>query len=156
MEFKTSGSAGFLTNHMARLFAHGLARRIEPLGLAPAQFMILLELWEKDGRTQKELVQLLDVEQATIANTLARMERDGLVKRKPNEADGRSQLIYMTARAKSLKEPAITAAHAQNTLALGELSKDEISQFLDLIRRVIARMKASNEEGAGADREDGT
>lgn len=156
MEFKPSESAGFLANHMARLFAHGLARRIEPLGLAPAQFMILLELWEKDGRTQKELVRLLDVEQATIANTLARMERDGLVKRKPNEADGRSQLIYMTARAKSLREPAITAAHAQNMLALADLNDDEVSRFLDLIRRVIARMKASDTESSDESKENGT
>ncbi len=39
-------SAGFLANHMARLFAVALQRRIKPLGLAPAQFMTLLELWE--------------------------------------------------------------------------------------------------------------
>ncbi|MEO0363426.1 MAG: MarR family transcriptional regulator, partial [Pseudomonadota bacterium] len=39
MTFAKSKSAGYVANHMARLFAIGLQRRIKPLGLAPAQFM---------------------------------------------------------------------------------------------------------------------
>ena len=76
MTFQKERSAGFLANHMARLFANGLQQRIRPLGLAPAQFMTLLALWDEDGLTQRELVQRLNVEQATMANTLIRMPAD--------------------------------------------------------------------------------
>jgi len=141
MAFQKQRSAGFLANHLARLFAKGLHEQIRPLGLAPAQFMTLLELWEADGITQRELTRRLDVEQATMANTLARMERDGLIQRRSIPQDGRSQTIHLTAEAKALREPATTAARQVNERALSNLDEDEKAVFLDLLRRVIATMK---------------
>ncbi|TIO06738.1 MarR family transcriptional regulator [Mesorhizobium sp.] len=142
MKFQKERSAGFLANHMARLFANGLQQRIRPLGLAPAQFMTLLALWEEDGLTQRELVQRLDVEQATMANTLIRMERDGLIERRSHPDDGRSQSIHLTAKATALREPATQAARSQNETALASFSEDERLVFLDLMRRAIASMQA--------------
>ena len=134
-------SAGYLANHMARLFFTGLARRIATMGLAPGQFMVLLELWAKDGLTQKELVTGLDVEQATIANTLVRMERDGLVSRRARPVDGRSQSIHLTRKGKALEEPATAAAKAQNAVALANLSEAERRQFITAMQKVIAAMR---------------
>ncbi|RWC42637.1 MAG: MarR family transcriptional regulator [Mesorhizobium sp.] len=142
MAFQKERSAGFLANHMARLFANGLQQRIRPLGLAPAQFMTLLALWDEDGLTQRELVQRLNVEQATMANTLIRMERDGLIERRLHPEDGRSQSIYLTAKAVGLREPATQAARSQNEAALTGFSEDERLMFLDLMRRAIASMQA--------------
>jgi len=141
MAFDKTRSAGFLANHMARLFAKGLQQSIKPLGLAPAQFMTLLALWENDGLTQRELVERLDVEQATMANTLTRMERDGLIERRAHPEDGRSQSIYLTPKAAALREPATSAARAVNGVALGGLSEEERLVFLDLARRVIGALK---------------
>ncbi len=141
MTFEKTRSAGFLANHMARLFAKGLHERIRPLGLAPAQFMTLLELWEADGITQRDLTQRLDVEQATMANTLTRMERDGLIERRSVPEDGRSQTIHLTERAKALREPATSAARQVNQTALSGLDEDERRLFLDLLRRVIGALK---------------
>ncbi|MCE8521183.1 MarR family transcriptional regulator [Ruegeria pomeroyi] len=134
-------SAGYLANHMARLFAAGLARRIQPLGLAPAQFMVLLELWHSDGRTQADLTAALDVEQATMANTLKRMERDGLIRRLPSEEDRRARLIHLTDRARALEAEAKTAAGAQNAQALAGLDAAERATFIALMRRVIGNMQ---------------
>ena len=141
MAFDKTRSAGFLANHMARLFAKGLQQTIKPLGLAPAQFMTLLALWEEDGLTQRELVERLDVEQATMANTLTRMERDGLIERRAHPEDGRSQSVHLTRKAVALRDPATSAAHAVNGVALGDLSEDERLVFLDLTRRVIEALK---------------
>ncbi len=135
-------SAGFLANHMARAFAAELHRQIKPLGLAPAQFMVLLELWGQDGLTQKELVARLDVEQATMANTLSRMARDGLVLRQPSKQDARSRLIMLTPKARALQVPAIAAAKGLNQRALSVLSDAEQEQFLSMMRRVLAQLRA--------------
>lgn len=143
MTFQKERSAGFLANHMARLFASGLQQRIRPLGLAPAQFMTLLALWEEDGLTQRDLVRRLSVEQATMANTLIRMERDGLIERRSHPEDGRSQSIHLTAKAVALREPATRAARSQNEAALAGFSEDERLLFLDLMRRAIVSMQAS-------------
>ncbi len=135
-------SAGFLVNHMARLFANALHARIRPHGLAPAQFMTLLELWEGDGLTQRDLVRRLDVEQATMANTLARMERDGLIVRRASPGDARSQTIHLTRDALALREPAMEAARAVNAVALAGLSDDDRDRFLAMMRQAIAALSA--------------
>lgn len=141
MPFSKTESAGYLANHMARLFASGLQRRIHPLGLAPAQFMVLLILWDEDGLTQSELTRRLDVEQATMANTLRRMERDGLITRKPSKKDRRARLICLTESTKALQKPAKAAAMAQNQTALAGLSEAEQATLVDLMQRVIAAMQ---------------
>ena len=134
-------SAGFLANHMARLFAQALAEALQPLGLAPAQFMTLVELWREDGLTQRDLVRRLDVEQATMASTLNRMSRDGLIKRRPHPNDNRAQLITLTPRAKALEGPAIEAARAVNARALGSLSEDEQQRVIDSATRIIEGLR---------------
>ncbi len=141
MAFNKTTSAGYQANHMARLFAQGLHRRIQPLGLAPAQFMTLLELWEEDGLTQKQLIERLNVEQATMANTLRRMERDGLIVRRPHPDDGRAHQAWLTSTAHALREAATAAAQAQNTFALSDLSEEETVTLLALMRRVIRTMR---------------
>ena len=142
--FKTS-SAGYLANHVARLFARELAEAVRPLGLAPAQFMVLLELWRDEGLTQKDLVGRLDVEQATMAATLARMERDGLIERRPDQADARARRIQLTARARALQEPALAAAKAVNVRALAGFSDAEREAFLAGLRRIVGALSRSAE-----------
>ncbi len=139
--FQKSQSAGYLVNHMARLFATGLHRRIAGLGLAPAQFMTLLELWAEDGLTQAQLVERLDVEQATMANTLKRMERDGLIERRAHPGDKRALQNWVSERARSLQEPAIQAAQAQNAQALEGVSEEDKATFLRLAHKIIANMQ---------------
>ena len=138
MSFSKNSSAGYLVNHLSRLFAKGLQGRIVPYGIVVGQFPILLELWEKDGVTQRTLLSKLDIEQATLANTLTRMERDGLIKRKKHPSDARSQLIWLTGKAHLLKSAAHQAATAQNAAVLSVLSKTEQEQFLDLMQKMIA------------------
>lgn len=138
MDFVKDQSAGYLVNHMARLFARGLTARIRPLGLTTGTFPALLELWENDGLTQKDLVERLDIEQATMANTLARMERDGLIRRGRDENDGRVQRIWLTEHARALRAPAIEAAMAENAESLSALSTMEQRQFIALMQRIIA------------------
>lgn len=142
MTFDKWTSAGYLANHMARLFAQGLQARIKPLGLTTGTFPALLELWEEDGLTQKALVERLDIEQATMANTLRRMERDRLVRRSPHPVDGRAQQVWLTPKARSLRDDALAAANAQNELALAGLSADERRLFIQLMTRTIGSMRS--------------
>lgn len=141
MIFSKDQSAGYLTNHLARLLERGLAGRIRPLGLTTGTFPALLELWENDGLTQKQLVERLDIEQATMANTLSRMERDGLIRREKDRDDGRVQRIKLTDRARALRDPAIAAATAENKDALLALSDQESAQFIALMQKIIAARK---------------
>ncbi|MDD7910902.1 MarR family transcriptional regulator [Pseudovibrio exalbescens] len=145
MEFSKNRSAGYLANLMARLFAEGLYERIRPLGISPGQFPALLELWERGSCTQADLVRATDVEQATMAATLKRMERDDLIHRKPHPDDSRARVIFLSEKGKAIREAAYEAAKAQNKAALAGLSDEEVEQFIDLMLKVIATMRSEKE-----------
>ncbi len=144
MDFDKNSSAGYLANHMARLFAKGLQDRITPIGIVLGQFPILLELWERDGITQKQLVAKLDIEQATIANTLNRMERDKLIRRTAHPNDARAQQIWLTDQAKVMRDPAYKVALLQNEQALSGLTSSEQKQFMKYMEAVIIAMRPTN------------
>lgn len=145
MAFEKKKSMGFVANHLARLLAHHLQAEIAPLGLAPAQFMTLLELWEGDGLTQADLTERLDVEQATMANTLKRMERDGLIRKAPHPDDRRAQLVYLTNTARKMEKPAKAAAQGVNKKALAGFSKTESGEALRFVNAMIDNLRAPDE-----------
>ncbi|MEQ8481424.1 MAG: MarR family transcriptional regulator [Hoeflea sp.] len=141
MIFDKSRSAGVLANELSRVYGAALQSRLAPLGLSPAQFRVLAELWEADGQTQRALTERLGVEQATMANTLARMERDRLVSRKPHPDDRRSQLVCLTDSARALQAPAVAAAAEVNRSLLEILPLAERELFLSMLGRVVAGLR---------------
>lgn len=141
MSFNHNFSAGYLANHMARLFFEQLRIEIEHLGIVPGQFPALLALWQRDGQTQKELVNLTGVEQATMANTLNRMERDGLISRRNHPKDGRAKVIFLTRKSLGVRDEAYAAATKVNEKALADLTKEERDQFINYMQRTVATLK---------------
>ena len=101
----------------------------------------MIELWNKDGLSQQELVERADLKQATIANTLARMERDGLITREPNPEDARSRLIMLTEHARDLQLKSTEIAKAINQESLADLSADEQKLFLEMAQKIILKQQ---------------
>ena len=109
MPLRPASSVGYQVNRLARLFEAALRQNIAAYGVVPGQFPALLALYERDGRTQRELCQVASVDQSTMAKTLARMRRDGLVREEPDPGDGRRTRYYLTPRARAL-EPELGVA----------------------------------------------
>jgi DNA-binding MarR family transcriptional regulator len=139
--FERRQSLGYMVNLEARMMAQALHRRIAPHGVVPGQFPALLALYERDGRTQAELCREVRIEQPTMANTRRRMERDGLVRREADSNDGRRQLIFLTARARTLRPMLVTAARRVNDVATSGLTEREVTKAITTIERVIENLE---------------
>ncbi len=85
-------------NYLVRLLLFQVNERVKPHGVTQGQLSILCCLQEKEGQTQVELCRKIQVEQPTMANTLRRMERDGLIVRTVNKEDKRLVQIYLSER----------------------------------------------------------
>jgi DNA-binding MarR family transcriptional regulator len=129
-------SLGYQVNHLGRLFAQALRARTARHGVLPGQFAQLLALYEEDGVTQGRLCERVSIDQSTMAHTLKRMERDGLVSREPDRSDGRRALIRLTGRARAIEADLIGAATTVNARATRGFTDEE----LDLCHRLVARM----------------
>jgi DNA-binding MarR family transcriptional regulator len=136
---------GYLVNRTARLMAQLMSRRLQHHGVALAQWAILLFLYARDGQTQRELSRVVAIEPPTVARTIDRMVRDGLVRREPHPRDGRATRIRLTPRALELREALATESIAANQLAVRVLTADELDTLKTLLRRVINGL--SGEEG---------
>ena len=89
-------SAGYMTNLAARLFARAIDDRLRCLGVSSGHLPVFFALADGGGLTQTALAQAAAIEQPTMAATLSRMERAGLILRRPDPRDGRSALIFLT------------------------------------------------------------
>lgn len=142
---RRQSSLGYQVNHLARLLTHALQRRIAVHGVVPGQFAQLLALYERDGLTQRELCDLVQIDQSTMAHTLKRMQRDGLIERTPDADDRRRALIVLTDHARDVQADLIEAAEQINATATEGFSRGETEQLLTLVGRAIANL----EDGAG-------
>jgi DNA-binding MarR family transcriptional regulator len=133
-------SLGYQVNHLSRLLAQALRERITGYGVVPGQFAQLLSLYEHDGVTQNELCEQVRIDQSTMAHTLKRMQRDGLIERHPDPADRRRAVIILTAHARDLEPSLLRAARQTNVAATRGFSDEELSSCLQLIERMIANL----------------
>jgi DNA-binding MarR family transcriptional regulator len=137
---------GYLVNRTARLMAQMFSRRLQRHGVALAQWAILLFLYAKDGQTQRELSRVVAIEPPTVARTIDRMVRDGLVRREPHPHDGRATRIRLTPRAMALRDELAAESIAGNQLAARVLSVDELETLKTLLRRVIDGLTGEEDE----------
>jgi len=148
MKFDREQSAGYLTNWAARLFAREIDRRLAAIGVSSGHMPVFFALGGGVALPQKDLARIAAIEQPTMAATLARMERDGLILRKPDPADGRSALVSLTPAAMQKAKAVREAVAAINIRALGGLSAAQRKAFLRMLRTVIAAFDNANEKDA--------
>ncbi len=143
MRFSRKDSATYLAAQLAKTFSRALNKRATALGFSPGQFPVLLELWQEEGLTQRQLLDRVDIEQATLANTLSRMERDGLIERNPHPKDRRAQIISLTENGRELEAKAIAASKATDEAILDGLLKFERHLLIEYMSRTIEAAKGS-------------
>lgn len=137
MTFNRMDSATYLSGQLAKAFTRSLHSRASELGFSPGQLPVLLELWAEDGLTQKQLLDRVGIEQATMANTLGRMQRDGLVERRPHPSDRRAQLVFLTDRGRLLEEQAVQAAREADDALFKGFRRFERELLLEYMRMAI-------------------
>ena len=152
MDLDVLSTPGHLISLAARGFARLSEARLKPLGFGVGHLPVLVAL--RDGRadTQRDLARFAKTEQPPMAQMLARMERDGLIERTPDPADGRSSRITLTAAAKARLPEAIAVLLAGNCQVLDGFTEEEAGQLVSLLTRVITNLDRIASEGASADK----
>jgi hypothetical protein len=133
-------SPGYLANMMARLFHEVLGQGIASLGVAPATFPLLIELWFGDGPVTRESLRATQESDADVIDPLVQsLATAGLIAEFP--ADPAAPL-RLTDRAGTVRDPVIVAARKTNAAALAVLSETEAAAFTETMNRVIDALQA--------------
>jgi MarR family transcriptional regulator for hemolysin len=132
--------------HLISLAARGFARlseaRLKPLGFGVGHLPVLVALRDGQASTQRDLARFAKVEQPPMAQMLARMERDGLIRRTPDPADGRSSHITLTEIAEARLPDAVAVLLKGNRDVLHGFNDEETGHLIDLLKRLVANLDA--------------
>lgn len=92
----------------ARLHKVLAGRLLREIGLHPGQELVLMALWADGPQRQGDLAGSIEWDAPTMARSLARLERSGLVRRTPSPDDRRVVIVEATEASRAL-EPKVVA-----------------------------------------------
>ena len=152
MDLDVLSTPGHLISLAARGFARLSEARLKPLGFGVGHLPVLVALRDGRASTQRDLARFAKIEQPPMAQMLARMERDGLIQRAPDPADGRSSRITLTEVARARLPDAIAVLLQGNREVLRGFTDEEAGLLVALLTRLIANLDrvASVEASPGA------
>lgn len=110
---------------------------LDEIGIYPGQPPMLFILSKKDGRSQKELADILNIKPATITVMLRRMEKAELVERRQDNEDQRISRVYLTEKGRKI----CNKAHE----IMQDLEKECFDNFTEeekvILRRLLMQMR---------------
>ena len=115
------------------------AFRAHGLDVTPEQWLVLVRLWQRDDRGQRELAEAIERDAATTSRIVDAMTRAGLVGRAPDPADARGKRVRLTAKARKLQAVLVPVVKSLVTAMEAGVSERD----LDVTRRTLQRLAAN-------------
>src|SRR6056297_724506 len=133
-------SLGKQISHISRNIRWMIQHELESCGVGSGTHFFLHLIAQHPGITQNELSRKTDIDKATAAKGLARLEQQGYLQRIPDSEDGRVRRLYLNDAGRAIM-PAIQATLRRVTeVCSADLSAEELHQLFRLLDRVEAAL----------------
>lgn len=116
-------------------------RCLNEMGIHPGQLPVMRAISIKEGITQRELAQELQVKPPTIAVTIKRMEKAGLICRREDQMDRRVCRLYLTENGQKLSEELRELIEENTQIVLNGFSEEEVKEMKGYFARIIQNMQ---------------
>jgi DNA-binding MarR family transcriptional regulator len=136
----TRDNLGFLLAKAAQRWNELLAERFAHEGfpeVRPSYGSLLVPLFEQDGLRMSELAARARLSKQTMTTMVRLLERDGLVRREPDPADGRATRVYLTARSRSFEPVAERVLGELDVLVGMRFSKKDRAHLKAMLKGVM-------------------
>lgn len=137
----TRQNLGFLLAKASQRWNELLYERFVARGfpeVRPAYGSILVPLFEEDELRIGELARRARLAKQTLTTMVRLLERDGLVERQRDPADGRAFLVRLTPRARRLRPVADEVLRELDELVRSRLSANQRAALPAALKEVIA------------------
>ncbi len=129
---------GYLIASVNRQLEEELVEKLRPEGVPIEQFRILTALSSADGRSMRDLADVVLVDPASLTKIVDRMVADALVYRAPAPGDRRKVLIFLAQKGTVLHNKVKGALGAQQRHLVARLTEQKAEE-LTLLLRELAR-----------------
>jgi len=133
-------SISWLLADASRLIRKLADRRLGAAGLTRAQWQALGNLRRIGPMTQAALAEMMEVETATIARLIDRLEAAGLIERKAEAQDRRVKLVTMTDKAAALMDEMGVIGQKLRDDMLVDLSPSELEGLIASLTTIKSRL----------------
>ncbi len=127
---------------IAREVGKFTVRNMRRKGVGAAEFDVVHLVRHNPGITQTQVVQALNMDKGAAAKRVASLENKGYLIRRPNPADGRSQLLYAAEAADGLRNSKAHIEEVFYTWLLEDLDREEAEQFCATLDKLYQKSKA--------------
>lgn len=139
-------SVAFLASDIGRLFGKRFEFASRDIGVTGGQWRVLARIAEHPGINQGALAALLEVEAITAGRMVDRLEKRGLVERRPDPNDRRVWLLHTTPRTPPLLELMRERLGAVVAEATAVFSQQELDLLILLMNRLRDQLLAPGGE----------
>lgn len=130
----------YYLNQAHRRILHCVIESNQEIGLHPGQPPILVSIHHMGSCSQKELSKALGVTPATVAVSLQRLEKQGMICRKVNPSNQREKIIELTQKGMKSAALAITAMRKVEEKALKGFDEAEVRTMCQLVKRLCENL----------------
>jgi DNA-binding MarR family transcriptional regulator len=126
---------------VARLHKSLAGRLLRETGLYPGQELVLMALWSDGPQRQVDLVEAVETDAPSMARSITRLEKAGLVRRSPSATDRRAVIVEATEASLALRDKVADAWAELERLTTATLSgpqQAEILRNLGLLEHALA------------------
>lgn len=102
---------------------------------------LLSVLQQKDGLTQRELGEALDIRPSSVGELVRKLENTGLVMRKNNEMDRRVMNVYLTEDGREIVSSASSVQEDIQANVFQEITGDEKENFTLVLDKMITSLE---------------
>jgi DNA-binding MarR family transcriptional regulator len=139
----TLNGFGYLLNDTSRLLRRRFEQKAGDYNITSAQWRAMAQLSRTDGLTQVALAHLLDIEPMSVCRLVDRMEAGGFVTRRPDPADKRAKLVYLTEKSHALLDVIRVVAMEVYEDAFAGFSEEERLRLVGDLNRINANLSRS-------------
>jgi len=132
---------------IAREVSKFTVRMLKTDGVGVAEYDFIHAVRKNPGITQSALRELLTLDKGAAARRAENLEAKGYLVRKPNPADGRSQLLFATPKADSLKNSKASVEALYYEWLAEELAPEQAEAFCRTLGALYERSKAESKAG---------
>lgn len=129
-------SLGKQISYIGRTIRWIADRELKPTGLSTATFLLVRVIHHSPGITQNELGEVAQIDKATVAKSVAKLESLGYLSRVPDDQDGRIRRLYVTDAGQRVMPAVQSALRHVTEICTTNLTESEIAQLFDLLDRV--------------------
>ncbi|WP_425824670.1 MarR family winged helix-turn-helix transcriptional regulator [Streptomyces fractus] len=122
------GYAIFQLARAHRAYAGALLRKMD---LHPGQELLLMQLLDREGQTQSELLDAVGLDHSTVSKSLRRMQEAGLLTREPAQHDRRVMVVHLTDKGRAMREPIAALWEDLEKISAGNLTEQQAAAFVE-------------------------